>query len=399
MGAVVPKKPNFIEQAIELATKGDFNEAKEHLDFPLKAIGDGDYLQFLMELDQGVKQFIRGNHSEANGHFKTILPLLELSEDPELKFVLYSIARFSEGMEKLIKGDAHGAIDHLEISSEAFKKLSYLFPAFVKDAHAAKAITLITIGRSHFHGGDLANTHLYFGKADAEHAELLKLLEQGNKNDSGYFSNIYASNIEKAMLFGFMELQAFEVQALRQRLNSVKQDVKGLLVVAKELDQPPLTNLFQAYVNTINIYEELANIEEEVFFKRQPLSGRSLKKMDSTFSLLIQNTDLIHKSGERGRGLQQINEQLKKIHIGLLEIGKVRVNDFGKFGGLISSLLFLVTVVGIQIFIKPIGFMGLVYTLGAMVISLIGGFGFGALKFIPLLKLYANAIKLTKPKK
>ena len=76
----------------------------------------------------------------------------------------------------------------------------------------------------------------------------------------------------------------------------------------------------------------------------------------------------------------------------MLRYGEAATQDFGRFSGIVSFASLVILILILYVTVKPSGYTGVLYYFGALIISLITGFGFGALKFKPLLKIFSDAI-------
>ena len=84
----------------------------------------------------------------------------------------------------------------------------------------------------------------------------------------------------------------------------------------------------------------------------------------------------------------------------LLHIGqKAGKKDFGRFGGMVSLVGILVLHFAVHFTVQPTGLQAIWYFLGEVIVGLVVGFGYGALKFKPLLSLYADTIQAKSKRK
>ncbi len=77
----------------------------------------------------------------------------------------------------------------------------------------------------------------------------------------------------------------------------------------------------------------------------------------------------------------------------LLQIGKTATQDFGRFNGVVSLSAFISLYLLAHFTLRPARYQGAPSFVGALILSLIVGFGYGALRFRPLLKLFADAMR------
>ena len=84
---------------------------------------------------------------------------------------------------------------------------------------------------------------------------------------------------------------------------------------------------------------------------------------------------------------------MKRLNDSFFIIGKVKKNDFGRMSGPIVLCALVLQITIVHLTIKPAGNAAILFFLGEIIVSLIVGYGYEALKFKPLLNLYADTIK------
>lgn len=347
----------------------------------------------MVSLEQGLSLFIEGRQPEAIKHFQIAVPFIKKSIDEESKIFISIFASFSEGVSRLLSGDAHGAFPLLNISSDSIKCLSSFMPHLEKMAIGFKAAAYVALGRSKMNAGDITSAESSFGKAYDQYEQLLALLDPKKESDFVGFVEVYASRIEVAIVFAFLDLQALDLDDMEQRLNSVKEDILKLKYFIEKIQAGPIQKVAGGILILHSVLKDLHSLEKDLIVSRSSLSRGRIEKFQRVTQELFKAKGMAEKAGERGSGVLYTIAQLGRIRRNLLNVAKIGVEDFGRFGGIITFVTFILLQFVFHFTIQPSGVMAISYPFLSLIISLIAGFGYSAIRFIPLLKLYARARK------
>ena len=391
-----PDKGSFglsLDSALTLLKGGDIEGARSKLGLPSVAVTDREFVQGMVSLEQGINLFAQGRHPEALGYLQAALAVINHSQDQEAKFLLRTLTSFAEGISKLLGGDAHGAYPLLDISAKAIEGLGFFLPDLKKVAFSCRAACYVALARASINASDLGAAESWLGKTSDQHQQLLPLLDPKNKEDIPSFVEIYGSKIEFANLFAFLDLQVLDLDDMESRLKIVDEDASKLSSFAQKLESGSVEGVAKVLLLLYSILKRVLNIERHIFAARSPLNKDKMQEVRALGRELSKAKDLAERSGERGKGALFMIDRLQRLLQNLLALGRVGKEDFGRLGGIISLCSLVLLVVVVQFTIKPTGSASLIYFLGEVIVSLIVGFGYGAIRFRPLLKLYSEVFR------
>jgi tetratricopeptide (TPR) repeat protein len=357
-----------------------------------RALTDEEFQQGLMALEQAWEMFRQGRQAEAREHFAMALPIMDACTNKEMDLVK-TIADFSEGASRVFEGDAHGGQALLSKSEDAFERMAFLNPKLRKMAIGAKATTLAAMAKASMNAGDSEEAEGWYGKVLDQHRQLLQLLDSQNEDDLGGFFGVYGTRVEIASIFGLSLLSSLDLDELERRLDAVSADCEKFREVLERMPDGPISDVGMGLVHMYAALRDLHDLEEKIVLGRSPVKKDTIEKFDNVAQELFDAEQAANRAGEMGKGLLSMVRQLQKTRRNLLAAGKVGPQDFGKFGGIIAFGAFLVALVVVNLTLKPSGATALLYVLAALILAVITGFGFGALRFLPLLRLYADALK------
>ena len=382
-----------LETALALARKHDIHGARIALSIS-EEFTDNQLIEALIGLDKGIELFLNQRHMAALEHFQRALPIVEACDDEEAKFIISILSRFAEGLSALFSGNAHSATELLNVSSEAVERISFFMPEFKIASFSYKAASLIALARSHLNAADIASAEKVFCEVRNVHDELLKRLDPGEDEHALAFAEVYGTRLELAFLFIIMmDLPSLDLSMWKKRLEISRSDMESLKKFIDKIPKGQIQILLSQYPIIFSVLEKLHSSLEMATLKRRPFNKDEVKALVNVDTELFNSRQLIQKCGERGRGLLIEIDQLRRLQQNILQIGKAATQDFGRFSGLMSFASFILLIVIMHFTVKPTGYLGALYYFGALILSLVVGFGYGALRFQPLLKIFADAMQ------
>lgn len=389
----------LIFKALNLIKRGMPKDARNILGLTPEDISDADFLEAMFSLNEGLTLSNLGNLPESLPFFKKASSLISSCKDDKSKFFLITVINLAEGITRVLNGDAHGALPFLDINKDAIERISFLIPDLKKIALNFKAICYSAILRANLNAGNLKSALIAKGNANEQYRELLNILDESNPNDIPLFVEIYGTRIESACLFAFMSLQTLNYDEMNKILNSVKEDFTTFNKFILKSKPGTIQNIAKIISITYLVLRNIYCVSKTILLERSIINNEILNISSNISKGLFEAKELALKCGERGNALLNSIEILDKTINNLLLIGKIGKKDFGRFAGIISFTLLFILLLVINLTIKPSGYLSLIYFFGALIISLIGGFGYGALHFRPLLKLYSEQLRLGKDSK
>ncbi len=382
--------------AIASVQQGDVQQARIVLDIP-ENFTDQQIEEGLFNLEKGRGLFLNQRHVEALPYFQAASPVVKASKDEAGKKIFQILIKFTEGLSYLFKGNAHKATELLNVSSDDIDKMSFYIPEFKIAAFSFKAASLIALGRSHLNSADINSAEKVFGEARDVHDELLKCLDPSQSEHLLGYAEVYGTRVELAFLFICLkDIPTLDLSNWKKRLNLSKTDIEMLIKYNNNCPQGQIKELLNLLPKIFTVFETLQNAMELAINSRRSFTKNELKELINIDTNIFEINHELQKSGDRGRGFISQLDLLRRLQKNVIQIAKISTKkDFGRFNGIISFCSFVTLVFVFKMAAGPANNINFFYYFSAFILSLITGFGYGALKFQPLLKLLAE----TKSKK
>ena len=392
MNNKLPSTELTIDSAINYAKSGNIESAR--LSIGLSAEDNDEIvLNTLMSIEKALYLFRNQKHLEAHEYFKKALPVIEKCSDSASKQIIITMSKFSEGLVALYNGDAHLATKLFSVSSSDIEKICFLIPEFELSALSYKAASLIALARAHINAADISTAEKILGRVRNIYDEYLNNLDPMEDKHAIGFAEVYGLRCEIAFQFiVLIDLPSLDLDNWDNRLKNIENDIKLLKKYIHKIPDGPIWCLINQYPSVYSIFKRLNKSLKIITYERRPFKKEEIENLVKIDEELFNSKQEILKSGNRGKGLIFIIDQLLRLHNNLLKLGKSATRDFGKFSSVIAFIFLSILVIIIHLTIKPSGFYGVLCFFLAFIISLVSGFGFGALRFIPLIKLFSDAI-------
>jgi hypothetical protein len=385
-----------LDAAIILAQNNDLDGARIALGISDKITND-QLVEGLIAINNGIELIAQQKTAEASIQFNIAQPLIELCNDEEAKIAITILNQMALAQTELFSGNAHKATELLNINSVFIEKVSFFMPEFKILAYSIKAGSLVALARSFLNGSDIASAEKAFGELRRVHDELLSQLDPDSIDHNLSYVEVYGTRLELAFLFiSSFDLPSLDLKSWKHRLLLTKKDSELLQEKSKEIPNGPIKILADQYPIIYSVLDILHISLDISLNQKRPFRKEEAQDLVSVGETLFSVKQELEKSGERGRGILYMISVIDKLHQNLLEIGKVVSKDFGKFSGVITLISFVLLIFLLHLTIKPSGYYGLLYYLGSLTVALIVGFGYGALKFQPLIKIFSKGIEMSK---
>jgi hypothetical protein len=393
MDQQIESTPAGISQAITLIRQGDIDAARQALgissDFTDEQINDG-----LIEFDKGMRLFLSQKHIESLPHLSNALTIVQASSDEESKFFFSICTQMANGVATLFQGDAHGAAATLSALSEQIDKTSFYMPQLKTMAYSMKALSLVALAKTHLFASDMASAEKLIGEVRNVHDEFLIHIDTINDEETRVMAaaEVYGTRLE--ITFAFIcakDLPTLDLGMWIKRINQTKSDADSLRLLIDVAPKGPITQLIGQYPPVYDVLSSLHHLLDLAIAQRKPLNKNEIQLVTEIGSDLFEIEQALEKCDARASGLRTQVRQLMELHKNLIAISKIAIKDFGRFGGMVSFVSFVALIFIIHLTIRPSEAFGIFYYFGALILALIVGFGFGALRFQPLLRILAKA--------
>ncbi len=382
-----------IFKALKKLKEGDIDEARRLMGIQPRQVNDEDFAAGMISFEKGLTFLLSAHHPKAVQPLREALTIIKLSTDDDAKFFVSVLADFADGISKLLGGDAHSAVGLLDVSAEAIERLSFFLPGFEKLALSFKAASRVALARTFMNSGNLSEAESCFGSVTSIYDDLLGRLNETNKEDIPLIAEVFGSRIEGSILFMSLDISVLDFDSMNLRLESTKDSYDRLKEILPKVAESPIKSAFEILCILYTVFETITPIGRRIIIERMPLTKVEFEELSAIDSKLFQARQIANTAGERGRVFLFSINQLSRLHERFLPIGKVRKKDFGRLSGLISLMALIVQVLLVHFTIRPTGNTALVFFLGEIIIALIVGYGYEAIKFKPLVGLYSEALK------
>lgn len=385
-------------KAIDFAKIGDTQNVRNTLGITDKSVSDSDIVQSLMSFEKGYNLLLSGHHTKAFEPLRNSLPILKKASDSDAQFIIELLADFSEGIARLFSGDATGAYDLLNFSADSFERVSFFFPDFKKVALSTKAAAHIALARKYLGIGNIEKAESLSGAIQQIYSDLIVTLDENDEKDRMFFAEANGIQLEFANMMATFDLSVINFNAAEKRLKAGKTLCKNLISLLPKLKDSPIKLVLQIDCYIYSALNKIVRIGRKIIEEKAFLQETEIIELQEIDSSMFAARSLAHKAQDRGQGYIFTINQLSRFQKRLLIIGKIQKKDFLNISGPITLLSFIILLFAVHLTIHPSGYEAILYFFGELLLSLIVGFGYGALKFIPLIKLFAKAIENKKDK-
>ncbi len=385
-------------KAVDFVKMGDTKSARNILGIKDKNISDSDIVDSLMSFQKGYKYLLSGHHSKAFEPLRKSLPMINNSTDSEAQFVTALLADFSEGISRLFSGDAVGAYNLLNFSAESFERVSFFLPDFAKAALSTKAAANVALARRYLSIGDIGAAESLSGAIQQIYSELIAKLDEGDENDLIFFAEANAVQIEFVNMMATFDLSVINFDIAEKRLISGEKLYSDLIQLLPKLKNTPFKLVVEIDCTLYSAVKKIVKLGKKVIDEKAFLQEAEIAELRELDYSLFNARTLAHKAQDRGKGYLFTINQLSRFQERLLILGKIRKRDFINISGPISLISFIILLFSVHLTIHPSGYEAIPYFIGELIVSLIVGFGYGALRFIPLIRLFTKAIEGKKDK-
>jgi len=383
---------DVLSDAITLVRNRNLRRAREVLGIPV-AFTEEQVADAMFSLDKAIA-FIRDqNHPSAAEFFDRALPILRETTNDELRLMLPILTQFSKGLSALFKGDAHKAAELLNVSSAEIERISFLFPQYRLEFLSQSAAAYVAMARSKLNAGDIESAEALFGKVREVHNKMLAALDDENPDKIKVYVEVYATRLELTLLYSLMmDIPALDLEMLKRRLLSSLSDKEKLEQFVSSYPQGHIRTLVEQYPLVFEVVLAFQEGLETLILERKNLDKVQLSKIIAAGNKLFEAKKQVQTCGIRGAGFLYTINLLLNLQKNILHSGRPIKRDFGIYGGVISLLAFicLTSLQHASGLSTELGIGNSIYLLGSLILSLVAGFGYGAIKFLPLLKLLSK---------
>jgi hypothetical protein len=387
-----------ILRALELLRTGQVQEARTVLGLRASDPSDQDFVQGLTAVETSLRLLAGARPTEALPHLERSLALVQRANDQEAKLLIPILIEFARGLTKLHAGDAHGALHSFEEVSTATETLSFFAPDLGRFAANSRVLACIALARASLNAGDVQAAERWWGKTEDILRELSALLNPENAADAPAIAEAYGTSVEFASSFALYDLQALATADAAERLLLVVAKRDLLEQAIRHVPDGPFRDICETTLIVNKALERIVSVTDKVLYGAGSPDITALETLRHQVKELSRARELASRAGDRGAGYRWMIGHVGRFARNLMTVHGFRKEDFGRYAGLVAGGVFVVLMGIVHLTIRPSQTLGAWYFLGCLILALIGGFGFGALRFAPLLRIYREVLRDTPEK-
>jgi hypothetical protein len=389
---------DHLAEAIQAARDGDLGRARTILSLPTEAASDDELLSAIVSLDRGFARVRDGQSLEALQALTASQSVLAKSGNETARFALEAMVRYQDGMARLLRGDGYGAAQILGEFAEEIEESSFHLPNLEKAALVARMEASVAAARSSMNAGDMAEVLEWVGRIRSQAEKVLSKTDARDPSDALVRAEAYVFDVEFAITLANQDLATLDFDSMRHRLSSASTDVPKLEEILEAFDFP-LEGMVHLELRLYSALVDLEGMGREVILERSTPTKERASRFQKLHTSLWEMEDEVLRWGERGRTLLFTVRNARRFVENLLRTDAGGRRDFGRWSGIVALGSLVLYLIVISLTLQPTGFSAVLYVFGGVVVALVAGFGFGALKFRPLLRLYADTLKSVRARK
>ena len=382
---------NLISQSIELFKQSKIDDARSLLNIPESKLNLTDFISQITDIDTGFKLLSKHRIIEAATHFERGYNLIELSSDSEAKFVITLLIEFAYGIQHLHNGNPYDALHTFEKISTTAKEMSFLDSNLERFALSSKAAACIALSKIYMGTGNYDEVRRWQSEAEIVYEELYELLDEKDSNDIVYFIEIFSFKIEVATFWIYANLQILNIDEVKRIICSRSDTfTKFKKYIQQQQQTREIDNMAHVIKDIYNCYIELSSVFEDTIYKQKMMTKENVAKLKSITQSISEIKELLSKCGQRGLNFSWFIKNLEDLTKNILTLNYKYRKNFGTLSGLITGTAFIIIVLILKLlFNLELNNTNLI---SILFFSLIVGFGYGALRFLPLIKEIKNIV-------
>lgn len=385
---------NPIDAAIAAAKAGNLGEARRLLALG-PTVADGNLREALRHAEDGMAAFRAGRYPDARDGIGPLAQILAGSTEPSLAANVAVLLAIADGRAALEEGDPGRALEALEPAVEELRRQGFGTTAEAASIRAMAAQLEVTIHgarlRQAFTTGELDRAEQELGAIRELQDERLETLRREGRLDPTELAAAANDVVEIVAEFARTDLEALDLDAARRRLESARKDAE---LLGRALPRLEGRAKLVAGAN-LAFYDALSGLEE---FGRTVFAGRSrsapkrkeVRALERIGDLVFELRERGAQLGGGGSGWIVSGERLAQILQNWATVGtnlsRTRRDNYVSARGLVTYVLWLIALGVFWRIGHPQGYTLYILSVVGLGAALIAGFGFGALRFIPLFK-------------
>jgi hypothetical protein len=379
-----------IDEALGSARQEAFDASMQRLGIDPAKMPRAVFSDQVKALDRALNQVARGKLLQAAPDFTLCSPLIDAVGLPAVCDFLAILRDLASGFALRLTGDATGALRFFDSAMARADRLRFIYSeidVLYMQGKIGGNLARLTIA---FSQGEIDKAETFAGNVQEIYGELEQAMGAAGSVAPSALVETLIPVIEAAVTFAELDTNSLDYGSAQRRLKAASDAVGRVSATLPSLPKDVNANYVAATLSVFQAMERLVGTAVSVVGNREPVSGDALRGIDQIYDLLFEAQRNANLAGPPGAMLLQMIRRLRRFADNLTAIVRPQAGIATRFAGPLFGLSLLVLMGAEYVLIKPNAVIWPLMMLGDLVAALIIAFSYGALKFIPLLNLYAN---------
>jgi hypothetical protein len=394
----LPADQDPISKVESLVRSGRIPDAMTELGINASSISEGDFLSNVGKLIEIRRLIQQKQIAQVAPILDSMRDFLTASENREMKLAMSFLFLFSDGFRRLQQGDGQGALTCFESATQLGKQVSLVFPGADELTAYGRAAGFVALAKSQLNRGDIAGAELAVGQAINQYAELKQILQSRQGMPPELILEAASLQVELHLLIGWNRMMLLQFEECKQHLEAAAGAAMEIQLYLPRLQEGPMQRIETAMLLLYGVAQRTVPIAENFLLKSAPLSHSALTELGNSRRDLFLARQHALRAGEQGQGIIATIDQIGAYLQAFATLGAPRFEQWLPVSGIASAVTFLILIFMVRFVIEPPGLLWFPYFLGCLIAALITGFGYGALRFVPLLGKYKEILAAAKEK-
>ena len=378
------------DRIIALVKQGNLIDARLIAGLDDSNAPNENFVAAVMSLDQARDVLKKGRHAQAAPHLLSTLTVFGKTSNKALLFKLNILCKFCVGMSNLFAGDTYGAKRLFDEAASDLNGASFIDNNYKVAAYSIKAAAYIALYKIFLSIGEIDKAEDASAEAEAVYRDLLKLdiTRKAAKNNAILEANSVAP--ELAINGALQRLSCLDVEPAMAKLEGAREAYNELRKIINDVGDTTISFVLKANLSLYDAFVGLCQVSKVILKGKNIISRKEYLLIERVVVQLSDARNFATKARERGRIYLFTINQLERYASNLTEIGRMTKNDFGRYSGAVSLISFFLCCVLLRFVADPAWLNSKVHFIGVIIISLVVGFGYGAIRFKSLISLVAD---------
>ncbi|MGP8291541.1 hypothetical protein ACT3OH_14845, partial [Vreelandella zhanjiangensis] len=361
-------------------------EAKDIFLKRKNVFSNDEFKEKMLSFKKGYDLMTAGFYQDAVFFMEESSKLIGLIKDEEFEQILISFLSFCKGIVLLWEGDNFRAEEEITKAKEKLKGVILSTPSLEIDFFNMEAAVSTIKAKKALSIGNFNDFEKFSGEARGYYKRIINAMQLTGIENKKTLAVVYGSEIESCLAITRSFVDKFEFEKALSNLSKYKEDFHKLSQCKENIGDESLSRVLNVLCLIFMIYERLLICLVKFYVENKKIEVKDFTSLRSIEGLCMDARNEANLAGSRCQSFLYVIEQLERVSVSVRSLQSITKKDLGKASGGIALLVF----VFLSLFIKFFVFKDEAYPsnflLLQVVFSLIVGFGYGAIKFLPILK-------------